>query len=111
MPRRARIDPPGAVHHGIARGTEGTAIFRDDQDRDLFLKRFGQIVTETHARCFARVLRSYPFHLLLKTGNVPLALILRRFLTGHAIHFRQPGVPQKGENKGLWMGNRNCLSC
>jgi putative transposase len=89
MPRRARIDAPGAVHHVIARGIEGTAIFRDDQDRDFFLKRLGDIVTETHTRCFAWALMSNHFHLLFKTGNVPVASIMRRLLTGHAIHFNR----------------------
>ena len=34
MPRRSRIDPPGALHHIIGRGIERMAIFRDDHDRD-----------------------------------------------------------------------------
>lgn len=38
MPRRARIDAPGAVHHIIARGIERRNIFYDDQDRDAYLK-------------------------------------------------------------------------
>jgi putative transposase len=99
MPRQARIDAPGAVHHGIARGIERAAIFRDDQDRDLFLNRLGDIVSETHTRCFARALRPNPFHLLLKTGNIPVASIMRRLLTGHAIYFRQPGRRKKGKTK------------
>jgi hypothetical protein len=39
MPRQARIDAPGAVHHIIIRGIERTAIFRDDQDREDFIER------------------------------------------------------------------------
>jgi hypothetical protein len=35
MPRQARIDAPGALHHVIARGIERDKIFRDDQDRDF----------------------------------------------------------------------------
>ena len=30
MPRQARIDVPGALHHIICRGMERQAIFRDD---------------------------------------------------------------------------------
>ena len=30
MPRLARIDVPGALHHVMARGIERRAIFRDD---------------------------------------------------------------------------------
>ncbi len=34
MPRRARIDAPGALHHVICRGIERRKIFREDSDRD-----------------------------------------------------------------------------
>ena len=33
MPRQARLDTPGVVHHVMARGIEGREIFRDDRDR------------------------------------------------------------------------------
>ncbi len=39
MPRKARIDAPGALHHIIARGIDRRSIFKDDTDRDDFLKR------------------------------------------------------------------------
>jgi len=53
MPRKARIDAPGAVHHIIVRGIERRRIFSDDQDRDNFVERLGGIVTETQTCCFA----------------------------------------------------------
>ena len=34
MPRKARIDAPGALHHIICRGIERRKIFNDDVDRD-----------------------------------------------------------------------------
>ena len=33
MPRNARIDAPGALHHIIVRGIERRKIFNDDVDR------------------------------------------------------------------------------
>jgi putative transposase len=33
MPRKARIDGPGAVHHIIIRGIERRRIFKDDLNR------------------------------------------------------------------------------
>jgi len=47
MPRKARIDAPGALHHIIVRGIERRRIFSDDQDRDNFIERMGDIVTDT----------------------------------------------------------------
>ena len=39
MPRKARIDATGALHHIIIRGIERKAIFKDNADRANFLKR------------------------------------------------------------------------
>jgi len=36
MPRKARIDAPGALHHIIVRGIERREIFKDDADRIKF---------------------------------------------------------------------------
>ena len=85
MPRQARIDAPGAVHHIIARGIERAEIFRDDQDRNAFLKKLGELFVETKTQCFAWTLIPNHFHLLLKTGNVPIATVMRRLMTSYAI--------------------------
>ena len=39
MPRKARIDAPGCLHHIIARGIERRLIYEDDTDRENFLTR------------------------------------------------------------------------
>lgn len=39
MPRKARIDAPGALHHVIARGIEKRDILGDDYDFNSFLER------------------------------------------------------------------------
>lgn len=59
----------------------------DNQDRDDFLKRLGNIVTESGTLCYAWSLLPNHFHLLLKTGNVPVATVMRRLLTGYVIRF------------------------
>lgn len=89
MPRKARIDAPGALQHLISRGIDRQEIFIDDQDRDDFLKRLGMILSQTRTRCYAWSLMPNHFHLLLKTGNVPIATVMRRLLTGYAIRFNR----------------------
>jgi REP element-mobilizing transposase RayT len=39
MPRKARIDAPGALHHIICREIKRRKVFYDDADRDNFLER------------------------------------------------------------------------
>jgi hypothetical protein len=39
MPRQARLDAPGALHHIMVRGINKSAIFTNDQDKIRFLDR------------------------------------------------------------------------
>jgi len=89
MPRKSRIDAPGALHHIIVRGIERRKIFLDDTDRNNFLDRIGGIITETKTGCYAWALIPNHFHLLLITGQVSIATIMRRLLTGHAGFFNK----------------------
>ena len=89
MPRRARIDTPGALHHIIVRGIERRRIFYDDLDRENFIERFGIVLTESDTPCFAWALIPNHFHLLLKTGTTPMATVMRRLLTGYAVSFNR----------------------
>ncbi|MCP4627118.1 MAG: transposase [bacterium] len=84
MPRRARIDAPGALHHIIFRGIEGTAIFKDALDYRNFIERLGNILEESSTPCLAWALLTNHAHLLLKTGTTPIATVMRRLLTGYA---------------------------
>jgi putative transposase len=89
MARQARIDAPGALHHIIIRGIERKAIFRDDRDRERFLERLGSVLVETSTPCYAWVLMKNHAHLLLRTGLVPVATVMRRLLTGYAQDFNR----------------------
>jgi REP element-mobilizing transposase RayT len=89
MPRNARIDAPGALHHIIVRGIERRKIFNDDIDRINFLDRLGKVLPETDTKCFAWALIPNHFHLLLRTGACPLSTVMRRLLTGHAMNFNR----------------------
>jgi hypothetical protein len=45
MPRKARIDALGALHHIIICGIERRAIFKDGTDRSNFLNRLKNMVS------------------------------------------------------------------
>ena len=89
MPRKSRIDAPGALHHIIAQAIEGGVIFIDDTDRDGLIERLAAILVETKTRCLAWALMDNHFHLLLKTGKTPVVTVMRRLLTGHAVYFNR----------------------
>ena len=89
MPRQARIDAPGALHHIIVRGIEKKKIFRSEGDRKGFLDRLGDIVSETKTDCFAWALMPNHAHLLLRTGLIPISRVMSRLLTSYAVSFNK----------------------
>src|SRR5271168_3635592 len=72
MARPLRIEYAGAVYHVMARGNQGQAIFRDDQDRQRFLETLGEACEKTGWRIDAYVLMGNHYHLLVETpeGNL-----------------------------------------
>ncbi len=89
MRRRSRMDAPGALHPIIARGIEQGKILRDDSDRNNFLERLGEILEETKTPCWAWASIPNHIHLLLKTGQTPVAALMRRLLPGSAVSFNR----------------------
>jgi hypothetical protein len=58
MPRQARLDITGALHHIMVRGINKAVIFEDDQDKTRFLERLSKNVTEGKCTVYAWVLRT-----------------------------------------------------
>ena len=85
MPRKSRIDAAGALQHVIARGIDRGKIFQDPIDKRNFIERLAEILKSTETRCFAWAIIPNHFHMILKTGTVPIATVMRRLLTGHAL--------------------------
>lgn len=93
MPRQARLDVPGTLHHVIIRGIEKKDIVSSDKDRQDFVARMGTIALETGTSVYAWALMTNHFHLLLRTGKVSIATMMRGLLTGYAVSFNRPQCP------------------
>jgi putative transposase len=89
MPRRARLDAPGTLHHVMIRGIGGNPIFRENPDRQKFLSRLGQLSDVTGTRILAWVLMDNHVHLLLFSGFQGLSKLMRRLLTGYAVWYNR----------------------
>jgi putative transposase len=89
MPRLARLDAPGILHHVIIRGIERRKIFRDNKDRDNFLDRLQILLPKTNMSCYAWALLPNHAHFLFRTGNTGLSTLMRRLLTGYAVTFNR----------------------
>jgi len=89
MPRGPRLGAPGVLHHVMVRGIEGRRLFRDDLDRQEFMRRLGEVVTGANLTIYAWALLPNHTHLLLRTSALPLARAMRSLLTGYAGAFNR----------------------
>jgi len=89
MPRQARLDAPGTLHHVMMRGIERADIFSDDKDREHFLSKVGEIGKATETRILAWALMDNHVHMLLFSGSSGLPRFMRRLLTGYAVWFNR----------------------
>ncbi len=89
MPRGPRLDAPGAVHHVMVRGVDRRDIFKDDRDARDLLRRLSDVLPESGCSCYAWVLMSNHYHLVVRTGEVPVGRVMARVGTGYAMYFNQ----------------------
>jgi REP-associated tyrosine transposase len=71
MPRTHRRWEPGAIHHVIARGHCGSAIFAADEDRGWLVRRAARAFRETGATCLAWSILSNHYHILVRCEGPP----------------------------------------
>lgn len=80
MPRRLRIEYPGAIYHVINRGDRKEDIFKDDGDREQFLSTLGEACGKTEWQVHAYCLMRNHFHLVIETPQPNLVLGMKWLL-------------------------------
>ena len=89
MPRTARLDTPGLLHHIMIRGIERRRIFNDDKDRENFIERLSILLPETKTQCYAWVFMPNHTHFLFRSGSSGISTLMRRLLTGYAVSYNR----------------------
>jgi len=89
MPRRARLDAPGTLHHVMVRGIERRRIVNDVDDRKNFLKRLAELAVATKTTIYAWALLTNHAHILLRSSEMGLSGFMRRLLTGYAVSYNR----------------------
>jgi len=87
MPRQARLDVTGALHHIMVRGINKTPIFVDDRDRESFLERLHLNLNDSTCSIYAWTLMDNHLHLLVKSGGQGISYLMRKQLTWYAMYF------------------------
>ena len=89
MPRHARLDAPGTLHHVMGRGITGSKIFKSNRDREDFLGRMARLCEAGALAVYAWALMDTHFHLLVRTGNESVSSNMRKLLTGYVVNFNR----------------------
>jgi len=89
MPRHARLDAPGALHHIMVRGIDKSNIFRDAEDKARFLERLGQNIQDAKCSIYAWVLMDNHIHMLFRSGQDGISAVMRKLLTWYAQYFNR----------------------
>ena len=66
MPRKPRLEFPGAIYHIHHRGNHQEFIYRDDDDRKLFLELLESTIQRMNWICHAYCLMGNHYHLLIE---------------------------------------------
>jgi REP element-mobilizing transposase RayT len=85
MPRKPRVQYPGAIYHVVSRGDRREAIFVNDVDRHDFLRTLAQACLKTGWQVHAYCLMSNHFHLVVETPNANLVEGMRWLLSAYTI--------------------------
>ena len=89
MPKIARLDTPGLLHHIMIRGIERRRIFNDDKDRENFIERLSVLIPETQTQCYAWAFMTNHAHFFIRSGPSGISTLMRRLLTGYAVSYNQ----------------------
>jgi len=89
MPRQARLDAPGALHHIMVRGINKANIFADDEDKERFIERLGRNVEEGQCSVYAWAAMDNHAHVLFKSGKAGISAVMRKLLTWYAQYYNR----------------------
>jgi REP element-mobilizing transposase RayT len=85
MPRKLRVEFPGAIYHVMSRGDRREDIFRDDVDRQDFLKTLAEACTKTDWQVHAYCLMGNHSHLVVEMPEANLVAGMRWLLSTYTI--------------------------
>ena len=87
MPRRLRVQFPGAIYHVTIRGNGRENIFCDDHDRERFLQRLEESLETYAVRLYLFCLMNNHVHLVLETPQGNLSRFMQSLETGYTVYY------------------------
>ena len=78
VPRRARLNAPGTLHHVMVRGIERRRIVNEVAERNNFVKRLEELSVATNTSFYAWALLTNHAHILLRSSEIGLSDFMRQ---------------------------------
>jgi putative transposase len=98
MPRTARRELAGGIHHVTSRGNDKQDVFLDTVDREVFLRYVGKVVARFEWQCLTYCLMRNHYHLLVRTPEQTLGAGMHQLNGRYAQHFNR----RHGRSGHLW---------
>lgn len=113
MVRPLRIEYPGAVYHLTSRGNAQNNIYRDDNDRENYLRILSEVVKKYNWLCHAYCLMDNHYHLLIETPEANLSFGMRQlngiYTQRYNRKHKQVGHVFQGRYKAIIVDKENYL--
>src|SRR5450759_2281612 len=93
MPRKLRLEYPGAIYHVMSRANGKGNIFETDVDRQDFVKTLAETCAKTGFQIHAYCLMRNHFHLVVETPQGNLVAGMRWFLSAYTLRFNPLRIP------------------
>lgn len=87
MPRKLRVEYPGAIYHVMSRANGNARILETDVDRQDFLKTLAEACEKTGFQVHAYCLMRNHFHLVVETPNGNLIKGMQWLLGAYSLRF------------------------
>ena len=89
VPRKLRVEYPGAIYHVMNRGDRREPIFKDDVDHRRFLETLAEACGKTDWQVLAYCLMPNHFHLVVETPQANLVAGMKWFLGTYTSRFNR----------------------
>ena len=89
MPRKLRVEYPGAIYHVINRGDRREPIFKDNVDHRRFLETLAEACGKTDWQVLAYCLMPNHFHLVVETPQANLVAGMKWFMGTYTSRFNR----------------------
>ncbi|ARK32383.1 Transposase IS200 like protein [Halalkalibacter krulwichiae] len=89
MPRKPRTKSRSGIYHIIQRGVNQQVIFEDEEDKVRFLETLKRYKEKCQFELYGYCLMNNHVHLLLKEGEEPISMIIKRISSSYVYWYNQ----------------------